>query len=649
MCAAGHEVDACARPAFFATDIARFDQQAAAGGKRQRTGRFSGEVAASGVVERTSADRDRAQRAQDDVGGLALFFDLAFENDRGAECFCRDRPGRHATAENQAAVVAAVAAAALYDDGQRIEQQHAVASACGAGVGPAAVEQGELARHFHLATVAALAATARPYVAGECRGLIGPHHHLAAIAFQQCVGQQADFRAHPGELRVAHAGICALPVAARQHRAAAAVAGCIERGFTVEHHGFGRDDDLPALSGIGRRWRRLCHRARRRDRQCEVGRAIGCGRDGRRCGSRRAAAGGAQRAFDRGAVHGLDGDRSTAGAAGIDLRTGFDLYLGRTDVDLPAGTVRRYCLRFGLSGQCDGLRSAQHDAPVRPDMCACCADLASLCQRRAEHADIAAAGDQLAEVDGLATGFDLHPQRGLMRIGDLDALAGGKHDVAIFRRDDAGVFDVGRDEDQRSARGSERAFIAQLAGRAVGVEFHPAGEEVFGLDVERRRHQPGGVDLRTGAEQHAVGIDQKDATVCDEVAENLRRILADHAVEHRCGRTGLDEAGRFPRRYRELLPVDDRTIAGRDVQRGALLLNADLAMDDLVTARVGDDQAGQGCCQCSDHAPQRACAAALAACLGFFRHRDISALLGGKNQSVAPLVHFDLKFFSVRP
>jgi hypothetical protein len=92
MCAAGHEVDAGARSAFFATEIARFDQQAAAGGKRQRTGRFSGEVAASGVVERTSADRDRAQRAQDDVGRLALFLDFTLENDRGAECGCRDRP-----------------------------------------------------------------------------------------------------------------------------------------------------------------------------------------------------------------------------------------------------------------------------------------------------------------------------------------------------------------------------------------------------------------------------------------------------------------------------------------------------------------------------------------------------------------------------
>ena len=647
MRATGHEVDAGARTAFFATEVARFDQQTAACGKRQRTGRFTGDVAAARVVERTCPDRDRAQRAQDDVGRLALLFDFTFENDSGAEGAGIDRARRRSTAEQLRAVVAAVAAAALYDDGQRIEQQHAIASACGAGVGPAAVEQGELARHFHLAAVAALAATARPDVARKSRRLIGPHHHLAAIAFEQCIGQQTDLRTHPGDLRVAHTGVGALPVAARQHRAAAAVAGCIECCVALEYDRFGGDYDLPALAGIG--WRRLCRRTCCGDRQFEIRRCIprGSCRFFSRC--RRVASGGAQRAFDSGALHRCDGDRSTAGAAGIDLRTAFDLYLGRTDVDLPAGTVRRHCLRFGLSCQRDGLRSSQHDATVRPDMCACCADLASLRQCRAEHADIAAAGDQLAEVDGLAARFDLHPQRRLVGIRDLDALACSEHDVAIFRRDDAGVFDIARDEDQRSARGSERAFVAQLACRAVGVEFHPSGEKVFGLDVERRCHQPGGIDLCTGAEQHAVGIDEEDAAVGDEVAENLRRILTHHAVEYRCGRAGLDEAGRFTRLDRELLPVDDRSIAGRDVQRRTLLLNADLAMDDLMTARVCDDQPRQGCRKCRDHAPQRSRAAALAACLGFFRNRHVSALLFGKNQSVAPLVHFDLKFFSVRP
>ena len=236
-----------------------------------------------------------------------------------------------------------------------------------------------------------------------------------------------------------------------------------------------------------------------------------------------------------------------------------------------------------------------------------------------------------------------------MRIGDFDTLAGRQHDVAVLGRDQPGVFDIGGDQDQRAAGRFERAVVAQLAGVALGIELHPAGQEVFVPDVERRRDQPRGVHLRAGTEQHAIRIDQENAAIGDQVAEDSRRILTDHAVEHAGGRARLDEAGGFTRLDGKLLPVDDGLVAGRDVQRTALDLDADVAVDHLMTGRVGNRKAGQRSRHRSHDAPQRTCAAALAACLRFFRHRDVAALLFGKNQSVATLVHFGLKFFSARP
>ncbi len=656
MRAAGHQIDAGTRPAFLAAQVARLDQQAAALGQRELPAGFSLRIAAAGVAEACVAHRDRTLRAQHDVGGLALFLDLAFVDDGRAERGRIDAAGR-AAIESAAAVGRSVASAALQHDGQRVEQQGAVAAACSRSVGPSAVEQGDLAGHFDLAAIAAAPATARPDVAVEGGRLIGPHHDLAAIAFEQCVGQQAGAAGDPGRLCVAHLGIGPLPVATDQHRTAAGIAGCIEFRRGSEGDDVGGHFDLAATTDVGRgcRGSRRCgRRAGSGRRQFDVGRRgrRWCGRRG--CGGgqrfwRRERAGCPQRAVHDGALLRGDLDPAAGTAAGVDPGASLDLHFGCRDLYRATRAVDAARNGFRPCDKRDRLRAAQHDAAVGRALGAGRLNPARLCDRRAEHARAAVARDQLPEVDRFAAGFDAHAQRRLVRVCDVHALAGGKQHVAVLGGDDAGVLDIGRNQQQRAAGRPQRAFVAQLRGRAFVFETQTVPVEILVPDIQRRRHQTGGIDLGPGTEQDAVRVDQEYAAVGDQVAENLRRILTDHPVQYGGGRSGLDETGGFPRLDRELLPVDDGLVARRDVQRAALLLDADLSLDDLMAGRVGDRETGQCSGHGGDQATQRPPALALAARCGFFRDRHIATLFVGKNQSVTTLVHVGLKFDSAGP
>ena len=480
----------------------------------------------------------------------------------------------------------------------------------------------------------------------EGGGLVGPHHHLAAVAIEQRVGQQPGAAAYPAYLRVAHQRIGTLPVATDQHRAAAGVSRCIQRGAAGDRHGVRRDLDVAALAGIRGRLRgsgRDGRRAGRGHRKFDVGRRGGG------CGRRRQCAGRAQRAVHGSALSGGYFDAATLSAARIHQRLRLDLHFRRADLYRAALAVGGAGRGFGRFGQRDRLRAAQHDATVRGALGTGGRNLSGLGQCGAEHARVAALRDQLTEVDRFAACFDAHAQRRLVGIGNLDAFAGRQHDVAVVGGDQAGVLDVGGDQQQRAAGGFQRTFIADSAGRAFCIELQASGVEVLVPDVECGCHQTGGIDLGASAEQHAVRIDQEYPAVGDQVAEDLRRVLADHAVEYGGGRIRLDEAGGFTRLDGELLPVDDGLVAGRDVQRAALLLYADLALHHLMAGRVGDRQTGQRRGHRSHQAAQCAAALTLAACAGLFRHRHVTAVLVGIHQSVAPLVHVSLKFFEAGP
>ncbi len=142
--------------------------------------------------------------------------------------------------------------------------------------------------------------------------------------------------------------------------------------------------------------------------------------------------------------------------------------------------------------------------------------------------------------------------------------ARGQPHRAEIGRDDAAVDDVRRHETGQGAFGhADGALVDDRrdgAARAL-VEHVAAGQEVLVADVVGRRHQPGDVDDGVPAEHDAVGIDQPHLAVGREVAEDRRRIAADHPVERDRRRRRLHEPGVFAGADRERIPVDDRLVA----------------------------------------------------------------------------------------
>ena len=108
----------------------------------------------------------------------------------------------------------------------------------------------------------------------------------------------------------------------------------------------------------------------------------------------------------------------------------------------------------------------------------------------------------------------------------------------------------------RLLRSSPWLTIAGRRTRTLG-EADVAGQPVGVVEVQGRGHQPGDVDPRALAEQHAVRVEQPDPAVAAQVAEDGRRIVAGDAVEDLAGGVGLLEAHRIAGPDREGVPVDD--------------------------------------------------------------------------------------------
>jgi hypothetical protein len=119
-------------------------------------------------------------------------------------------------------------------------------------------------------------------------------------------------------------------------------------------------------------------------------------------------------------------------------------------------------------------------------------------------------------------------------------------------------FSRRRDQVDRTARMRvDRPGVGHLAGIARIGEAEAAGEEILVREMEARGHEAGGVDARTCTDHHAIGVDQEDAAVRQQLAEERRLPGAGDAVQYRARRAALDE--RVVRGAdRERLPVDDR-------------------------------------------------------------------------------------------
>ena len=124
----------------------------------------------------------------------------------------------------------------VIDDGERggIEQQGAgVADRCTC-VDRTAHDQRFLARNFDKATVAVRLTAARAGMPVETRGVVGPHHDLAAITRVLRVGMKRHLAADECRAGVGHVGVGAVNVAADQHLATALRAGRVEMRVVLE-------------------------------------------------------------------------------------------------------------------------------------------------------------------------------------------------------------------------------------------------------------------------------------------------------------------------------------------------------------------------------------------------------------------------------
>ena len=175
---------------------------------------------------------------------------------------------------------------------------------------------------------------------------------------------------------------------------------------------------------------------------------------------------------------------------------------------------------------------------------------------------------------------------GRCAIDQADGIAGRENRLSLRSSDDAFITDVVADQiDAAAGRGPDLTLIDYVFGRAIIDEQMTPGKEVFVADVQRAGDKASGIDPATGTDEDAGRVDQPDATIGREVAQDDRWIAGQHSVEYAAGGGRLDEAGSMPGADVELLPVDDRTVAVGDGENIADLAHAGRATDDLGSHR----------------------------------------------------------------
>ena len=179
---------------------------------------------------------------------------------------------------------------------------------------------------------------------------------------------------------------------------------------------------------------------------------------------------------------------------------------------------------------------------------------------------------------------------------DIDGHGVRRHeaDPSAVGGDRAAVGDAGACEHDEAARRRNRALIDDGAtlrggGRIYRGQAVAARKKVVVGHRQRRDDQAADVDARACAEHHAVGIEQEDLPVRRHLPEDVRGVVAGHAVERHRGARRLVEADLFTGRDREALPVDDRLVARLSDDFGGRARRADrgIAGHDLAALRQG--------------------------------------------------------------
>jgi hypothetical protein len=172
--------------------------------------------------------------------------------------------------------------------------------------------------------------------------------------------------------------------------------------------------------------------------------------------------------------------------------------------------------------------------------------------RRGAQLDTAAGGVQIAEhlqaCGQLLVGLDVEQDQAVAL--DVDAHRAGRGQRDARRLDAPGLQQLRCDQRNAAAGGADQPFAAQLAALVAAcrvAEHETAGGDValrqraawVALQAERAGHQAADVDARVAPEDDATGVDQPHAAVAAELAEQMRRIGAGHAVEQHGVAPGL--------------------------------------------------------------------------------------------------------------
>ncbi len=189
---------------------------------------------------------------------------------------------------------------------------------------------------------------------------------------------------------------------------------------------------------------------------------------------------------------------------------------------------------------------------------------------------------------------------------ERERLRAAKGDAPHMRGDNSVIGDLRRDE-RRDARIAHRDgavvddFRAGAARRAEAKR--PARHERLVADIGTGRDQPRDIDLGILAEDDAVAVDQIHLTIGGQFAEDLADLGPGHAVERDRSCIRLAEIDPLACIDREIVPVDDDTVARLvDPQpAGPLAIDGRLARDHLATVRIG-----MGGLRCGERKPRHA-------------------------------------------
>ncbi len=180
--------------------------------------------------------------------------------------------------------------------------------------------------------------------------------------------------------------------------------------------------------------------------------------------------------------------------------------------------------------------------------------------RAAVRFDGAGVADRVCGAFSVVENFAVHPESDQAVAVEVHRrrCSRGQGHVTQVGDDLAFVFHRAADQgDEASGGGVDQAAVDHRTGGAVrGEEVQAAGHEIFVADIKAGGEQSAHVYFRGAAEDHAGAIEDEHLTVGLQLAEDLRRVAIQHAVQNRGGGGRLIEADDLVLGDVEGLPVD---------------------------------------------------------------------------------------------